>query len=293
MTALNTLKQLVAASFILAGLLITSANAQESPYFITYDHHLEEPGNLEIEANGVLGLPKGGNNFLGSSMEFEYGAKSWWTTELYLDGQSTFDDSTIFTGWRWENRFRPFMGEHAINPVLYVEFEDINGADKALKEIVGLDSGRDVARNSETRRERQRELETKLILSSNFKGWNVSENFIAEKNLKAGEPWEFGYAIGVSRPLALAASPKECRFCRENFQAGIELFGGLGNTDDLTMSGTSHYLGAVVAWKLPEGVTFRIEPTWGLTSNSYRALMRFGVSYEITGFGRRLRNLFR
>lgn len=269
------------------------ANAQESHYFITYDHHMEEPDNLEISANGVLGSPKGGDNFLGSWIEFEYGAKAWWTTELYLDGQATFNDSAIFTGWRWENRFRPLMREHVINPVFYVEFEDTNGADKALKEVVGFDSGRDIPSNSEARVEHQRELETKLILSSDFKGWNLSENFIAEKNLAAGEPWEFGYAVGISRPLALAASSKECNLCRENLRAGLELYGGLGDTNGgVGLSSTSHYLGALVAWTLPSGVTFTAEPTWGLTSNSYRALMRFGVSYEVSGFGRRLRSLF-
>src|SRR5260370_31444455 len=93
----------------LAGLLGVEARAQENPYFITYDHHLEEPGSLEVSFNPVAGLPKGGNKFLGSWVEFEYGAKAWWTTELYLDGQTTFGDGSVFTGWRWEHRFRPLM----------------------------------------------------------------------------------------------------------------------------------------------------------------------------------------
>ncbi|MGH9762201.1 MAG: hypothetical protein ACREAC_15345, partial [Blastocatellia bacterium] len=46
---------------------------------------MEEPDNLEISANGTLGLPKGGNNFLGSWVEFEYGAKGWWTWGLTHD----------------------------------------------------------------------------------------------------------------------------------------------------------------------------------------------------------------
>jgi hypothetical protein len=276
----------------LLGLAPIAAKAQESPYFITYDHHLEEPGSLEVSFNPLLGSPKSGNKFRGSWLEFEYGAKAWWTSELYLDGQSTSGDSAIFTGWRWENRFRPLMREHWINPVIYVEFEDINGADKALKEVVGFDSGRDIPANAEARGEKQRELELKLILSSNFKGWNVAENLIAEKNLGGGA-WEFGYAIGASRPLGLAASAKECRLCAENIRVGAELYGGLGDRHDFTLSGTSHYLGPLIAWELPNGVTLKAEPTWGLTANSHRSLLRFGVSYEISGFGRRLRNLFR
>ena len=43
--------------------------------------------------------------------------------------------------------------------------------------------------------EKERELELKLILGSNYRGWNISENIIAEKNL-SNEPWEFGYAVG-------------------------------------------------------------------------------------------------
>src|SRR5215469_11883782 len=211
-----------------------AATAQESPYFITYDHHLEEPDSLEVSFNPVLGKPKSGNKFVGSWVEFEYGAKAWWTAELYLDVQKTSGDSTVFTGWRWENRFRPLMREHWINPVLYVEFEDINGADKALKEVVGFDSGRDIPSNAEARREKLREIELKLILSSNVKGWNVAENFIAEKNLGGGA-WEFGYSIGANRPLALAASPKECTLCPENIRVGLELYGGLGDRHNFTL----------------------------------------------------------
>ena len=62
--------------------------------------------------------PPDGNRFIGSNVEFEFGATAWWTTEFYLDGQITQHDSTIFTGYRWENRFRPLMREHWINPVL-------------------------------------------------------------------------------------------------------------------------------------------------------------------------------
>ncbi len=267
--------------------------AQEKPYFVTYDHQLEEPGNLEISINPVLGLPRTARAFLGSSLEIGYGVKGWWTTEVYLDGQSTRGDSTVFTGWKWENRFRPLLREHWINPVLYIEYADVNGADKTLKEIVGFDSEREFnLPNRELRRERKREIETKLILSSNFRGWNISENFIAEKNL-SNQPWEFGYAVGASRPLALAASSRNCTFCRENFRAGVEIYGGLGDAHNFTFSGASHYLAPVLSWELPGGVSLRFSPAFGLTGRSHRVLLRFGVSYEVEGFGRRLRRLFR
>ena len=49
---------------------------------------------------------------------------------LYLDWQHTKHEGSLFTGFRFENRFRPFLEEHRINPVFYVEYEHVNGADK-------------------------------------------------------------------------------------------------------------------------------------------------------------------
>ena len=119
--------------------------AQEWPYFVTYSHALEEPGNLEVAFKGVQASPKNGNAFGSGTMELEYGATGWWTTELYLSGQHTSNDSTVFTGFRWENRFRPLLRQHFINPVLYVEYENINGADKSLLEVVNHDGKDDLA----------------------------------------------------------------------------------------------------------------------------------------------------
>ncbi|MGE5326113.1 MAG: hypothetical protein ACM3NO_03670, partial [Deltaproteobacteria bacterium] len=265
----------------------------EGPYFVTYDHHLEEPGSLEVSLSPVFGVPKAGHGFVGSQTEFEYGVRGWWTTEFYLDGQQTWRESTVFTGFRWENRFRLLMNEHRINPVFYVEFENINEADKTFKEVVGFDSGLDnIEPNSETRREKKREIETKLILSSDFKGWNFSENLIAEKVLNAPEAWEFGYAFGANRPLALAASPRDCNFCRENIRAGFEMFGGLGDRHNFALRGTSHYLAPILSWTLRNGTTLSFSPAFGLTHESHRALLRVGVSYEFPSFGRSFRRAF-
>jgi hypothetical protein len=267
--------------------------AQERPYFVTYNHQLEEPGSLEIAINPLMGTQRDGNGFLAAWTEFEYGLKGWWTTEFYLAGQTTRHDSTVFTGYRWENRFRVLMREHRINPVLYVEFEDINGSDKTLLEVVDHDVEADHAvANDEGRAEHKRELETKLILSSNFGGgWNASLNFVAEKNL-ANEPWEFGYAAGISRPLGLAARPGPCNFCSENFTVGVEAYGGLGTRSRFGLADTSHYIAPILAWSLTGGVTLRISPGFGINGNSHSVLLRLGVSYEISRFGRHVGQLF-
>jgi hypothetical protein len=270
----------------------SSAHGQENPYIVAYDHYLEEPGNLEIEYFSTFGTQRGGNDFHAFWAEFEYGATAWWTTELYLDGQSTFNESTIFTGVKWENRFRVLKHEHFINPVLYVEYEHKSGADKILKEGEGHDVEADfLTPNSEARKEHINEMELKLILSSTFKGWNFTENTLAAKNL-SNSPWEFGYALGASRPLALKASAKRCNFCPQNFVAGVEMYGGLGDRHSFGLHDTSHYLAPVLAWNLPSGWTVRVSPGFGLNDNSHQFLMRWGLSREITGFGSMVSRLF-
>jgi hypothetical protein len=278
----------IALHLLLGAALLAGAPllAQEN-YFVTYSDQMEEPGNLEIGTKSVVGSRRGGSSFLGGSMEFEYGVKAWWTSEFYLDGQTTAGQSSVFTGFRFENRFRPLMRQHAINPVLYVEFENINSADKSLLEVVGHDGRADFLPRND-RGERLREMELKLILSSNLRGWNLSENLIAEKNL-AAEPWEFGYALGISRAFSQRASARPCKLCAENFSGGLELYGGLGDRYSFGLHDTSHYIAPVLTWRVPSGPDIKISPGFGLNDYSHGALVRVAVSYEIEQFLDRLR----
>ena len=272
--------------------LLPAADGEEAPYFVTYDHQLEEPGNLEIATWSTMGVPRAGEKFyFAPYVEFEYGLAGRWTSELYLEGQSTWNDSTIFTGWRLENRFRPLKREHWINPVLYLEYESLNEGSRIQKEIVGNAPALREP-NSELRQTHAHELETKLILSSNIHDWNIAENFIVEKNLSAEEGFEFGYALGLYRPLATLASSANCRFCRENFSAGMELYGGLGSTNAFGFHQTAHYLAPVVSWQISDNASLRFSPAIGLTHDSNPVLLRFGYSYEVHGFSSKLARLF-
>ena len=267
--------------------------AQESPYFVTYDHHLEEPGNLELETYTTSGIPRAGQNaYIAPYMEIEYGVTGRWTTELYLEGQGTTGDSAVFSGWRLENRFRLLKREHFINPVLYLEYERTSEATRIQKEIVG--GGPDVTSpNSDLQPIKNHELEGKLILSSTLHDWNIAGNFIAEKNLSQAEGFEFGYAFGVARPLATLASGEQCRLCRENFLVGVEVYGGLGSTEDgFSVHDTTHYIAPVMSWQLSENGSLRFSPSVALTQQGSPVLFRFGYSYEIRGFKGRIARLF-
>jgi hypothetical protein len=266
---------------ILSVVSLAPLSAQELPYFVTYSHHMEEPGSLEIETKSATGKPDGGDRFGAMALELEYGTLAWWTSEFYLEGQTTAKDSTVFTGFRIENRVRPLLREHWVNPVLYFEFEDINGANKSVLEVVGHDGNDDLTgSNAEARAEKKREAELKLILSSNARGWNLSENFIAEKNIRHA-PWEFGYALAASRPLKFVGGTSSSPFALQNFAAGAELYGGLGDTDSLSLHETSHYFGPSLNWSIPSGPTLTFSPNFGLTDHSAPRIYRIGVAYEV------------
>jgi hypothetical protein len=284
-------------TFLFAALLTLAftltASAQEPPYFVTYDSHLEEPGNLEISLQPTIGLQKQQlPTFVAPLLELEYGWSGWWTSELYLEGAGQVGDTAVFSGWRLENRFRPLRGEHPINPILYFEFEDTNEASRIRKEIVGHSEQTDESLAA-LRLEKSRELEGKLILSSNVHGWNISENFIVEKNTTEAEAVEFGYALGVAHPLATVASGKICSFCRENFIAGLELYGGLGTTDEFGTAHTAQYIAPALVWQINASHSIKASTAFGLTPGSDRLLVRIGYTYEIAGFGTKVKNMFK
>jgi len=266
--------------------------AQESPFFVTYTHHMEEPGNLDIETSSTTGIPRSGQRFYSAPyMELEYGVTAQWTSELYLEGQSAWGDSTVFTGWRLENRYRPLKREHWINPVLYLEYESVSEASRIQKEIEG--DGPDLSsRNALLTPEHAHELEGKLILSSNYHDWNISENFVFTKNLSESEGVEFGYAFGVARPLGRLASGENCRLCKENFTIGTEMYGGLGSTLGFGVHNTAHYIAPVVSWAVGANSTLRFSTGFGLTHESNPVLLRIGYAYEFQGFSSRVSRLF-
>lgn len=263
------------------------AAAQERAYFVTYDHYLEERGNLEVAVATTTGIPRKNQDvYTAPWLELEYGLTGWWTAELYLEGVTTRDAGHGFTGWRIENRFRPLRDEHRVTPVIYVEYENINEASRIQKEIVGSGS-LPFEPIAELIEEHAHELEAKLILSSALGPWNLSENFIVERNLSESEGFEFGYSVGVARQLGGLARATACRFCAENFVVGVEAYGGLGSSEEFARGEQRHYVAPVLSWRVSDRSTLKASVAFGLTSNSDHALVRLGYAYELPVRGRR------
>lgn len=65
---------------------------------------------------------------------------------------------------------------------------------------------------------------------------------------------------------------------------GGEAYGGLGDTDSLTLRETSHYIAPLVGWQLPFGrLSFSIG--FGLTSTSLDRVYRIGWASELPQIG--------
>ncbi len=268
--------------------VVSIARAQESPYFVTYDHHLEEPGNLAVETSTTMGLPRPRPHeerdqsfYAAPYVELEYGITDRITSAVYMEGQGTVGDSTLFTGWRVETRFRPMKKEHVLNPVFYLEYESLNDASRIAKDIVGKGPDLDDP-NSELRPSRAHELESKFIVSSDVRNWNVAGNFVVDKNLLRGEGFEFGYAFGVSKVLASSSSATTCTLCRKNFVGGLEFYGGLGTTATaFGFQHTAQYVAPTISWSLREKGTLRFSTAIGVGNESSRFLLRVGYSFDI------------
>jgi hypothetical protein len=80
--------------------------------------------------------------------------------------------------------------------------------------------------------------------------------------------------------LVSSASDHHCLLCRQYFQAGGELFGGLGTRYSFGLPGTSQYAGPTLSYSSPRNITVLIGPEFGLNANSAGVLWRMKVAYE-------------
>ncbi len=254
----------VCLSLVLCG---GRAIGEDRPYFVTYDDHVEEAGGVEVSALSTSGFPRGdAGSYFAPWLEFEYGATSHLTTELYLEGVGMHGQGA-FTGWRIEGRYRLFEADHVINPVLYVEYEHLNEATRIEKEIVGAGALSSEPLSALTATAAH-EFEARVILSSQFREWNVSENLILERNISASEGVEFGYSGAVSRSFRA-------------WSVGLEAYGGLGSTLGTPSLETRHFVAPVVGWRTTKASMIKVSLATGVTGASDRFLLRVGYSVDV------------
>jgi hypothetical protein len=281
-------------------------------YFVTYNHHIEQ-GETEVMLMTDYTEPaerskdKKLGGYVSHMLEVEYGITEQLATELMLEG---FIDTSYgygkFTGFRWENRYRLNKKENWwLNPVLYMEYEDLDPKTRFKMEVSGREDGKGEPPEED---QRERIMETRLILSRDFGPLNIAFNWINETDMRRGGFTDFGYAIGLQytlmsheeheeegRERAMAesmnheahhphteASGKRTLASRFTPAAiGLECFGGLGNSRAFggSFDVQPHYLSPIIMFHPWHNVMIHIGAAFGLSGVS-DDLVRTGVAFE-------------
>lgn len=273
--------------------LVTPSEAGNEANFVLYDHHTDEQGETEINAFTDFSTSVGEDpRYSAQLLEIERALTDRWEVALYLEGDQITGETYQFGGWRLESRYRLFEYGTFLNPVLYVEYENLSPDHKYLLDITGRTD------TPEGPEQWEHEIETKLILGHDISDkLDVAFNWVNETNLDTGR-WEFGYALGMNYALLgeenQEANEREERGERghsrkdqswdvKEVKLGAELYGGLGDsTSGLTLdpSLTQQYAGLNLKTEWTNGVHVMLGGAAGLTKESDHGLFRLMVGYE-------------
>ncbi len=253
--------------------------------FVLYNHHTAEPGEMEIMLMMDIGQEPDGTNYTAQMVEFELGITERFTAEFMVEGQTTSgEDGYHFTGFRLEGRYRLFEYGTFLNPVLYVEYEDLSEDTKYVMEMSGRE---DASEKHKSRPSRERVLETRLILGHDITDrFDVALNWLNESDLDTGVT-AFGYAVGLNYGLRAfgggsSGHMEDKSEVHKSVTLGLEIFGGLGDSDKgLTANGnlTQHYFAPNLKIHATEKVMVKFGGAIGLTNVS-QDIFRLALGYE-------------
>lgn len=281
------------ATAVALGLFPVAARGHDG-YVTTYSHHME-PGELEIMVMVDFTSPSkprkeddGQKDYFSQMLEVEYYPTSQLALEFMLEGfEDVGNGDGRFTGFRYEARYRLFEDKVPLNPTLYAEYEDLDPRTRYKMEVSGwVVPPYPVAGEEEP--DRERIMETRLILSQDIEDWNVAFNWINESDLNAGDT-AFGYAVGVlyRLPHASAAchnlpSPAGGTTAPEDHpphaeaaairvaSIGFEFWGALGDTIafGLRPANQEHYFQPSIMFHVGEQAMLTLGFGIGLTDSS-------------------------
>ncbi len=273
--------------------LVQNSCYAEGAYLTTYGHHIDA-GELELMLMNDFTSPsehkreEGQENYLSHMVELEYAPTSQlaleWMTEWF---EETGSDEAKFTGFRYEARYKLFEKDVPLNPVLYVEYEDLDPETRYKMEVSGwIKPPYEEEETEEPSRERI--IETRIILSQDFlERWNAAFNWINESNTDDGVT-AFGYTIGVS--YALIAESEEGEHHHDSGGHGawlrpasvaLELLGGVGDSKSLKIDpeNQEHYLQPSIMVHVGDKAMLSVGFAFGLTRSS-DDLVRLNVGFE-------------
>jgi len=170
-------------------------------YFTTYNSKIER-GEIELMFMNDLTSPSkirqdedGRGDYLSHMIELEYGVSDRLASEFMVEWYEDLKTSEKkYTGFRWENRYRLFKGYFPLNPMIYAEYEDLDLATRYKMEVSGWVDPPYAETGGEP--DRERILETRLIISEDVGPVNLAFNWLNETDLSGGGT-AFGYTLGL------------------------------------------------------------------------------------------------
>ena len=242
------------------------ARAGDGANFVLYTHHTPEAGERELMLMNDIAQNPDGKRYAAQMVELELGITDRLATAFMVEGQKTGANAYRFTGFRWENRYRLFDYGTFLNPVIYLEYEDLSADTLYVMEM----SGREDATPRVKARPRERVFESRLILGGELvDGLDLSFNWLNESDLDTGVT-AFGYALGLNYRF----DPR--------VMFGLELFGGTGDSDKgftLDPSVTQHYLAPNIMLDVGNDISVKFGGAIGLTNVS-QDIVRLALGYE-------------
>jgi len=205
-------------------LMTTHASADRRAYGVTYEAVTAPKGEIDVESWTTLaprGEISGGPASRGvrQMIELEYGITDHWDVAIYnmFDVISSGDTESGYAGLKLETRFRPSnRGEWAIDPVLYLEFQQLFRGDARQK------------------------YEAKLILGKDIGNLNLAMNIAIEEERTTEPAWktELEYALGASYAVTPA------------WVIGGELFGKAEKEEEMGESELEslNWIGPTLSW---------------------------------------------
>lgn len=296
---------------LLASLGLTGpAEAGSNGFFVTYNSEIEK-GELELMLMNDITAPshfrrdEGLGTYMSHMIELEYGITSQLATEFMMEWFEDFETGdAAFTGFRWENRYRLFKDDVLLNPMIYAEYEDLDPRTRYKMEVSGwIDPP---YAESVEEPDRERILETRLVLSQDVGPVNLALNWINETDLASGDT-AFGYALGAMWMLhgghsedhheaahhnrthhdkkAARPSDKEQEEAEEHHGKGVglglEMYGALGDTKSFSLNPKrqEHYLGPIIMYHINKHWMTHAQLAIGLSKASDN-LVRVNFGYE-------------
>lgn len=198
--AVTWLRQIVGTLLFLCA-AVNSGWAGNNGYFTTYNSQVEK-GEIELMIMNDFTSPskfrreqEGFGQYWSHMLELEYGVSDQFASEFMIE---SFEDpdkhQSAFGGFRWENRYRLFKEDVPLNPMVYVEYENLDPRTRYKMEVSGW--AIPPYEEPEGDKDRERIMETRGVFSQDFGALNLAFNWINETNLDSRRT-AFGYAVAA------------------------------------------------------------------------------------------------